>query len=285
MSARSKPRPADDPWRYGYRFVPRKGPDGRIDEEQVPLTEDDLLHPREGDAVMNSSLHGDDCAYLKAVLRERLEGRPGAVVLFDTRIDWGVKGFLKLCPDISVFRDAGEWDRGDATFYVRKAGAVPELFIEVTSDSTRKGDFGRKRAAYYRAGVPLYVIVDRAEAKPEGETCVLGFRPAPGGYVPLPVGADGRLWLEPVGLWLGIEDDRAALYDAEGNRAPGPEEAIREAAASAARATAAEKRAASQKKRADAARKRADEEALARRQAEERIRRLEAELRRRPPRP
>lgn len=37
--------PADDPFRYGWRFVPRPTPDNPHHLEQVPLTLEDVLHP------------------------------------------------------------------------------------------------------------------------------------------------------------------------------------------------------------------------------------------------
>jgi len=36
----------NDPFRYGWRFMHRVGPDGREDLEQVPLTLEDVLHPQ-----------------------------------------------------------------------------------------------------------------------------------------------------------------------------------------------------------------------------------------------
>ena len=47
--------PADDPFRYGWRFVPRPTPDDPHHLEQVPLTLEDVLHPEVGDVIVHSA--------------------------------------------------------------------------------------------------------------------------------------------------------------------------------------------------------------------------------------
>src|SRR5438045_2168111 len=60
--------PANDPFFYGWRIVHSKSPNGRAKEEQVPLTQEDILHPQEEDFRVHSQAHNDDCAYLKYVI-------------------------------------------------------------------------------------------------------------------------------------------------------------------------------------------------------------------------
>jgi hypothetical protein len=85
--------------------------------------------------------------------------------------------------------------------------------IEVTSPETRKNDFGPKKVFYHQAGVPLYVIVD-ARPKRQGRIVKLhGFQNSPEGYLPLPLDDQNRLWIEPLGLWLKIEDRRVVCID------------------------------------------------------------------------
>src|SRR5688572_4405159 len=84
MSTTRDPRssttaPAEaDPFRYGWRFVYRKRPDGTLEEEQVPLTLEDLLFPEEGDFVVQTVGHIEDCFYLMDVLKARLADDPSA---------------------------------------------------------------------------------------------------------------------------------------------------------------------------------------------------------------
>ncbi len=206
---RGEPVPGSpaDPFRYGWRYVPRKQADGRVEVETVPLTLEDLLFPEEGDQTAQFPSHVNDCFYLKGVFKTRLADAPEAVVLADCRVDYNIPGVRPLGPDISVFLGVPrDFDRG--TLYLAEDAAAPVLVIEVTSPDTRKNDFGIKKDFYRRAGVPLYVIVD-ARPGPKGRRVKLhGFRHTAEGYDPLPLDDRERLWLEPLGLWLAIEDGR-----------------------------------------------------------------------------
>ena len=57
--------PPEDPFYYGWRYVERKLPDGSTEWEQVPLTLEDVLHPEEGDCIVNNTAHDDTLRYLK----------------------------------------------------------------------------------------------------------------------------------------------------------------------------------------------------------------------------
>jgi hypothetical protein len=46
--------PETDPFRYGSRWVKVVGLDGAVTHDQVPLTLDDLLHPREEDRAVQT---------------------------------------------------------------------------------------------------------------------------------------------------------------------------------------------------------------------------------------
>ena len=75
-----------DPFRYGWRYVQRERDDGTVDVEQVPLTLEDVLHPREGDQVPHGEAHQRRCGYLYDVLDAQLAHDPTAVVLRDVRV-------------------------------------------------------------------------------------------------------------------------------------------------------------------------------------------------------
>ena len=196
------------------------------------------------------------------------------MVLADCRIAYDAP-FKPLGPDVAVFLGVGA--RSDwSTFDAAAEGARPALVVEVTSPDTRGNDFGIKRDLYEQAGVPVYAIVDRRPALAGGSTRVglLGFRLTPDGYEPLAPDPLGRLWLEPVGLWLGVVGDRAACFDPETGREIGDYLAIRRALEAEARARA------EADVRAAAAEARADREAQARADLEARLRQMEEELRR-----
>jgi hypothetical protein len=55
----SLPEPADaEPYRYGWRFTYRTLPDGTQESIEMPLTVEDLLHPKKGDCIPEKTLHG-----------------------------------------------------------------------------------------------------------------------------------------------------------------------------------------------------------------------------------
>jgi colicin import membrane protein len=178
---------------------------------QVPLTADDVLHPQVEDFIMHTTAHDDDCDYLRDVFKARAAGKPGAVVLHDCRVDFNVPGVRPLGPDITVFFDVRRvktW----STFYVAKEGVKPVLVTEVSATAIRNNDLGIKIDFYHRAQVGYYIIVDR-EGEMDGPVLLIGRRYRPDGYELMPLDDRGRLWLEPLGVRLGVENDRVVCYD------------------------------------------------------------------------
>jgi colicin import membrane protein len=304
IEAQASPPPEkEDPWRYGWRYVRRVGPDGTEYIEEVPLRQEDLLFPEESDFVVNTTAHNRDRAYLKAMLEAWGAGQEGALVAEDLRVDFGVPGLRPLGPDVVVFAGLNaEWDIERGTFPVADFGARTLLTIEVTSPDTRRNDFGVKVDFYRRAGAAFYAIVDRHETRRGLDLRLFGFRAdpnAPNHYSPAPVDERGRLWLEPVRLWLAVEGGRAVLYDEEGERMLDRNEAMERVAiekearqeaeqarqeAEQARQEAEQARQEAEQARQEAeqarqdAEQRAAAETEARRAAEVRYRELEAEL-------
>jgi hypothetical protein len=128
-------------------------------------------------------------------VRGRLEAGLGGSVMAGAGSGFATAG-LKKIPDLFVI----DYDRrsAEAGGYVQGVGGVL-LFAEVTSPSTRAADLGLAHSAadpgkpwvYAEAGIPLYLVVDRKEAR-----VLLYADPGPGGY-PEPV---IRVFGEPV--WL-----------------------------------------------------------------------------------
>ncbi len=283
------PGSAEDPFRYGWRYVTRKRPDGGVDSEQVPLTLDDLLFPEEGDFAVLHPAHVADCFYLLSTFQYRTVGDPTAKVLCDCRVRWDVPGLKAMGPDVAVFLGAPEdWEA--ATLDVAETGSRPALVIEVTSPETRLKDFGIKKTLYHRAGVPLYVIVDARNDGPRRTVKFLGFRHAPGGYEPMALDDRGRLWLEPFAIWLTAAEGRVVCIDGRTGEPIADslaalqnlDEAEARAAEAEARAAEAEARAAEVQARAAGsvaeAEARAADSAQARAEAQARADRFEARL-------
>jgi colicin import membrane protein len=236
-----EPGSPSDPFRYGWRYVIRRQPNGRLAREQIPLTLEDLLFPEEGDFAVQYRSHVEDCFHLKLVFDSKLGGNPEALVLCDCRVDYNIPGVRPLGPDIAVFLGVPkDWDRG--TLKIAADSAAPVLVVEVTSPDTRQNDFNIKKDFYHRAGVPLYVIVD-ARPGPKGRRVKLhGFRHTPEEYEPVPLDGEGRLWVEPLNLWLAVIDARVACIDGEtGEPIGGYDEQVRARAEAEARAEDADR--------------------------------------------
>ncbi len=254
-----EPGPQEDPWYYGWRYVEQTGPDGQVRMVQVPLTEEDVLHPQEDDFIVQNDDHTRDCHYLKTILDAHLADHPGVHVFYDHRMDWGVEGIKAHGPDFAIVEGFPEnWDGQRGTFCLTEFGAHTLLVIEVTSPTTRQGDLNAKVTEYYQAGIPYYAIVDRQFQGGE-EPRLFAYRAGEQGSVLVEPDTEGWLALEPIGLWLRFEDGRLVCRDAAGRRLRDYREVMQEAQQAEARAEA---------------------EAQARQQAEERIRQLEAELNR-----
>jgi hypothetical protein len=253
----------------------------------VPLTLEDVLHPEVGYIVLLSDPHAWDRAYLKAVFDMQLMDDATAVMLSDCQVDFDIPDVKPLCPDDVVFlgvRRRIAW----SSFNVAEEGARPVLVAEVTSPETRSNNVGIKMDYYHRAKVPWYVVADVTyEAGDERRIELILYRRTRREYRREPADDRGRVWLEPVGLWLGVTRDprggfqRLVCYDPEIDQEIGDYRAISRALEEEARARRRAERQARSEAMARARAERARDEAeRARDEAEATIRALQAELER-----
>ena len=277
-------------FRYGWRYVCRIS-NGHEDWERVPLTEEDVLHPQMGDYVVQNHFHQSLCLYLATVLQSHMQHIPGGLVLNDVRVEWGVPGLKGHAPDLTVLAEV--WDPPqDGSLDLKASGGRVLLVIEVTSPSTRHLDVAsphpeaQTRFRHYAwAGIPLYIVIDAARRSKGQAPPIFGYELTEDGYKPLPLNAEGRLWVSPVGMWLGPSGERVVWFDADGQRVwdYSEEQAARQAAEKAHRT--AEDRARKEQAARQAAEKahrtaedRARKEQAARQAAEERARELERQV-------
>jgi Uma2 family endonuclease len=296
-SARSTPQ--TDPFFYGWRYVTRQTPQGKV-IEQVPLTEEDILHPQEGDFIVHNAAHDRDVRYLQAVIEDRIADQPEKLLLCDHRVLWDSPELGAYGPDLILFDQVSQpWNPHRGTLSVWDIGAQPVLAIEVTSPSTRDTDLTKKVDHYYRAGIPWYIIVDHMGDEDHPSLRLLAYRATPEGYVPVPLQPQG-LWVEPLRLWLQVEGEQRdqerqraqqALEQAEAERRRALEEhhraiqAQQRAEEEHRKAIQAQQRAEEEHRKAIQAQQQAEEERQARLALEEKLRQLQSELQRLRPLP
>jgi Uma2 family endonuclease len=274
-----------DPFRYGWRDVVVTLPNGEEDWDRIPLTLDDVLHPQEEDILLPTAEHEQMRDYLFDVMRLLVAGDPTAVVLSDTNVAWDAEDIRPHRPDIAVIfgvRRHQDW----GTFDVIEEGVRPSLIIEISSPKTRSVDLRRKLDHYETVNVPIYVILDIRRSKRGKVYELIGYELTPDGYVRLRNDAAGRLWLEPVRAWLGIENGKPVCYDVEGRQLEdyvvnvlARREAEDHAAQEARARARADRRAADEARARAEADRRAADEARARAEADRRAAEMEVRLR------
>ncbi len=269
--------------RYGYRDIPRKLPDGRTVYDRVGLTLDDLLHPQMGDVAVESNVHDLERGYLASVFRSRTARDPHALILSDTGVKWDDPRLRHHSPDVSAIFGVRQQRPNWTMFNVKEEGTRPSVIVEIVSPDSRSNDVDTKMKQYHQARVPLYFIVDRQAQDDPPQ--LRGYRWTPQEYEELTPNDDGRFWIEPLGIWIGVEEGKVACFDGKTGERLGDytevskelEEVRVRADAEAERAEAEAKRAETEAKRAEAEAKRAEAEA---KRAETEAKRAETEAKR-----
>ncbi len=266
-----RPAPDDaDPFRYGWRPRYVHLPGGEVEEQDVPLTAEDLLDPQPGDVVLESDPHAKISSFLYALLVVRFEKDDGVLVTHDVKMLWGIPGLKEPAPDVAVIRGIRNKQEPRDTFEVVQEGVRPCLIVEVVSpkyEEVRRNDYVKKKEIYERVGIPEYLIVEPYQVPGSPIRQWTGYRLGfDGRYREIEPDGEGRLLSETTGLLFGIDEDRSFLVI---NARTG-ERLLNPSQLSAAREAAEE--------RATREAERADREAEARKAAEAEIARLRAEL-------
>jgi Uma2 family endonuclease len=202
-----------DPFRYGFRDIIRTLPDGTTEYDQVPLTLEDALHPQEGDWVVHNQQHEREIRYLCDTFDAQLADNPHATLLSDCKVEWG--GRLKHhSPDVAIVLGTSKKFQNLSEFNCVEQGVRPCLIIEIVSPATRSNDVEKKHRQYWHRGVQTYVIVDRV--RDDDVPTLRGYSLGAKRYVALEPDANGRLWLETVGVFLAVKGDTIVCFDRTG---------------------------------------------------------------------
>src|SRR5881398_3039666 len=93
---------SDDPFRYGTRWTTVRLPNGKVVDQPIPLTPEDLLDPQLGDEIPKSDPHAQIVTTLFGLLTRHFAEDPNVVVFYDMKIVWDIPGLPGPSPDISV---------------------------------------------------------------------------------------------------------------------------------------------------------------------------------------
>ncbi len=257
-------------YRYGYRYVKRPGTNGEEVYDQVPLTLADVLHPREGDVIVENSVHNDERDYIKRACRSRLRDQADALVLSDCLIDWDHPTIGSMSPDVTVLFNVADPSLQRGTFYTAQEGTRPRAVVEIVSPHTRSNDI-IKIDLYYQLQVPEYVMID--QEREGGPRSLIHHRWTPNGWVTTP-GDENGVVLVAANVRLRLRENRVVCFDATTG-----EEILDYLDLEEARDELEEANTELRKALDDAERETRDQ-TRAREDAERRLRDLEAELRR-----
>ncbi len=216
LMSRAQPEPKKlDRFELGWRDITRITENGEVVYERQPLTLWDILHPQVGDFRVHTDDHEQFCNYLLNVFKAQVRSIPGAYVLHDTRVAWAAPGIIPHGPDVAVIFNVRAKDNW-ATFDEAEEGTRPSLVIEIVSPKTRRVDVTDKFEEYAQSGLEYYVIVDAHIRRGYTYYSLIGYRLITGVYQPVTPNEKGWLWLEPVQVWLGIDQNRLVCFDKDG---------------------------------------------------------------------
>ena len=201
-----------DPFRYGWRPKYVRLPNGELDEQQIPLTLEDLLDPQLGDVVTQSDPHFDLMIVLAELLRRHYSSREDVFVAGDLKMLWGIPGIPEPSPDIAViFGVRKKRDSRRTSFRCKREGTRPSLIIELVSSidsGTRDNDYEKKVKIYQRVGIPEYFIFDPPTPVTGEHLLLTGYRlDAAGRYQEVDPDPQGRLFSLTTNLLFGVAED------------------------------------------------------------------------------
>jgi Uma2 family endonuclease len=241
------------------------------------LPEIELYPESDGKPMAETDVHLDCMIYIRAVLKWRYRGERVYVgsnlLVYYAKAQRGQKG-KAVAPDNFVVKDCDPGKR--RVFKIWDEARVPNTVFEVTSLSTRAEDEREKPGIYARMGVKELLLFDPTEDYLDPP--LQGYRFVQGRKRRIEPDQTGAITSKELGIRFRVEDGCLAMYDCRtGEKLLTEAEAERQAKEAERQAKEAERQAKEAERQARLA------ERIAREAAEAEVRRLKAELSRRPP--
>lgn len=177
----------------------------------IPL-QDDVYYPEsDGKPMGETQVHREEMAYLIEALGDWYASDADVHVGGDLFLYYvkGVPGYC-VCPDVFVAKGVPK-EPPRRTYKVWEEGKVPDLVVEVTSDSSEDEDTDFKKSLYQRLGVDEYILFD-----PFGDYLsprLQGFHLVGGQYRQTPLEPDGSLLSRTTGVRLRVRGERIQVID------------------------------------------------------------------------
>ena len=188
---------------------------------------------------METPAHSEQLEILLAILRWLWQGRKDIYFRSNATIHFSTEQLKTRDfrgPDLFVVKDPKQRKEGDRNSWVvwEEDGRYPDFIIELLSQKTANKDRGEKKEIYQNIfRTPEYFYFSPAKTKTTEKNEFAGFRLLAGKYEPIQPNANGWLWSEVLGLYLGVHKgdflgERRELlrfYFPDGTLVPYPAEA------------------------------------------------------------
>lgn len=203
-----------DPFRYGWRERREIAADGSERLDWIPLSYRDLLDPREGDVVAESTIHRRVVESVADVLTRRYQDVPEVAVWCNLKIVFKIPGLTTgPGPDLCVVDGVVDRDRRRKSFRFGREPGTVRLVVEVVSEESVKKDYRDILRIYAPLGVEEYVAIRPLGHYTDGPFELKGWRLDPRTRRLRPISPDpqGRIPSLTTGLLFGTDADGFGL--------------------------------------------------------------------------
>ena len=203
------------PFDIGYRWVQNGS-----DSVQVPLTEEDFLHPQEEDRFLFAENETVARYDLRSALIFVLGMRSDVHVFTNHRIDWQACGIRPMGPDVVVLGDfRSQWNPLRGTVPVQELELKTLFVAEITWRSSRHIDLEQKPPLYHQLGVPYLLIFDFYAGDSENFVAeLLAFQATASGYVRIDADPKLGVWIPTVEMWFKLDGKQVVMHSADKKR-------------------------------------------------------------------
>ncbi len=200
-----------------------------IPEDTIQKTEENVILPPSNlysdEPPLETELHLEEIILLLKCLKWLWRDRTDFYAAGNLTIYYSLKKSKSedfRGPDFFVVLDTERKTRKSWTVW-EEDGKYPNLILEILSPTTANTDKNLKKTLYQNTfRTPDYFWFDPETLE------FAGFHLVDGKYEPLQANAEGHLWSQQLGLYLGIYQGLVRFFTADGQPVPTPEESAKQ---------------------------------------------------------